>query len=157
MLQIVTDWCDHLRTRLHWGEDDPLFPKTKMGLAASGAFQADGLARKHWSGTGAIRALYQQAFAAAGLPYFNPHYFRDTLTGLGMRICRTAEDFKAGSQNLGHERVLTTFTSYGRVSSTKQAELIRGLGEVEAIPAIDPALNAQVLAALQHANGAGTP
>jgi integrase len=149
-LQIVTEWCEHLRTRLHWGEDDPLFPKTKMGLAASGGFQADGLAREHWSGTGAIRALYQQAFAAAGLPYFNPHCFRDTLTGLGMRICRTAEEFKAWSQNLGHEHVLTTFTSYGKVSYAKQAELIRGLGQVQAKPAIDPALVAQVLSAIQN-------
>lgn len=152
-LQIVTDWCEHLRTRLHWGEDDPLFPKTKMGLGASGGFQANGLAREHWSSTGAIRALYQQAFAAAGLPYFNPHCLRDTLTGLGMRICRTAEEFKAWSQNLGHEHVLTTFTSYGKVSSAKQAELIRGLGQVQATPVIDPALVAQVLAALQQANG----
>lgn len=25
-LQIFTDWCEHLRTKLLWGDDDPLFP-----------------------------------------------------------------------------------------------------------------------------------
>jgi hypothetical protein len=89
------------------------------------------------------------------LPYFNPHCFRDTLTGLGMRICRTAEEFKAWSQNLGHEHVLTTFTSYGKVAPAKQAELIRGLGQAQVTPVINPALVAQLLVALQQGNGGG--
>lgn len=127
-LQIVTDWCDHLRTGLLWGEDDPLFPKTLIGLGEQGGFQATGLARDHWSGTGSIRAIYREAFAAAGLPYFNPHCFRDALVQLGERICTTPEQFKAWSQNIGHERVLTTLTSYGKVPAARQAELIRGLG-----------------------------
>lgn len=37
-----------------------------------------------------------------GLPYFNPHRFRDALTTLGMQICRDAEDLKAWSRTLGH-------------------------------------------------------
>jgi len=126
-LQIVTDWCEVLRTRLLWGEDDPLFPKTLMGLGAAGGFTAIGLARGHWSGTGPIRAIYKDAFTAAGLPYFNPHCFRDALVQLGERICTTPEQFKAWSQNLGHERVLTTLTSYGTVPPARQAELIRGM------------------------------
>lgn len=128
-LQIAEDWCEHLRSALLWGDDDPLFPKTQMGLGEQGGFTATGLAREHWSGTGPIRAIYKLAFATAGLPYFNPHCFRDALTTLGMQICRNAEDLKAWSQNIGHERVLTTLTSYGKVSAARQAELIRGLGQ----------------------------
>lgn len=126
-LPIFTDWCDQLRNRLLWAEDDPLFPKTLVGLGDQGGFQAIGLAREHWSGTGPIRTIYMQSFGAAGLPYYNPHCFRDTLTTLGMQICRSAEDLKAWSQNIGHEQVLTTLTSYGRVPAARQAELIRGL------------------------------
>ena len=48
-------------------------------------------------------------------------------TMLGERTCRTPEQFKAWSQNLGHEDVLTTFTSYGAVSPHRQAEIILGL------------------------------
>lgn len=126
-LQIVTDWCDHLRTDLLWGDDDPLFPKTQIGLGEQGGFQAMGLARDHWRGTGPIRKIYKDAFTAAGLPYFNPHCFRDTLVQLGERACVTPEQFKAWSQNIGHDRVLTTLTSYGKVPAARQAELIRGL------------------------------
>ncbi|MCP5379308.1 MAG: tyrosine-type recombinase/integrase [Novosphingobium sp.] len=128
-LQIVTDWCEHLRKGLLWGDDDPLFPKTQIGLGEQGGFTATGLAREHWSGTGPIRAIYKDAFAAAGLPYFNPHCFRHTLARLGEQICPTIEAFKAWSQNIGHEKMLTTLTSYGTVPAAKQAELIRGLGQ----------------------------
>lgn len=40
-------------------------------------------------------------------------------------MCQTPEQFKAWSQNLGHESPLTTFTSYGKVSLHRQGELIR--------------------------------
>jgi hypothetical protein len=46
---------------------------------------------------------------------------------LGERVCRTPEEFKAWSQNLGHEQVLTTFSSYGEVSPHRQAQIIRSL------------------------------
>jgi integrase len=155
--QIAEDWCEHLRTTLLWGDEDPLFPKTRMGLAEHGGFMATGLTREHWSGTGPIRAIYREAFEAAGLPYFNPHCFRDALVQLGERLCTTPEEFKAWSQNIGHERVLTTLTSYGKVPAARQAELIRGLGQVQVTPAIDPALVAQLLAALQQSQqAAGT-
>ncbi|QZH74148.1 MAG: tyrosine-type recombinase/integrase [Erythrobacter sp.] len=128
-LQIATDWCDHLRAQLQWGDDDPLFPKTQIGLSAQGGFQAIGLAREHWTGTGPIRNIYKEAFTAAGLPYFNPHCFRNTLTQVAERICTTPEQFKAFSQNIGHDKVLTTLTGYGHVPAARQAELMRGMGE----------------------------
>lgn len=131
-LQIVTDWCEHLRKDLLWSEDDPLFPKTQIGLGEQGGFAAMGLARDHWNSTGPIRAIYEEAFAAADLPYYNPHCFRHALARLGEQICPTIEAFKAWSQNIGHERMLTTLTNYGTVPADKQAELIRGLGEKRA-------------------------
>lgn len=141
-LQIVTDWCQHLRERLLWSESDPLFPKTLVGLGATGGFTAIGLSREGWSNAGPIRTIFRDAFAAAGLPYFNPHSFRNTLVQLGERLCTTPESFKAWSQNLGHEGVLTTLTSYGRVSPQRQAELIRDLGRaaIGADPLNDPAV-----------------
>jgi integrase len=92
-------------------------------------FEAAGLDRKSWSGAGPIRAIFRGAFTAAGLQYFNPHSFRKTLALLGGQKCRTPEEYKAWSQNLGHEDVLTTFSSYGEVSSYRQAEIIRSMGK----------------------------
>lgn len=71
-----------------------------------------------WRSAAAIRRIFRQAFERVELPYFNPHRFRKTLGALGEKVCITPEQFKAWSQNLSHENVLTTFTSYGNVTST---------------------------------------
>lgn len=52
----------------------------------------------------------------------------NTLVQLGQDVCKSPEQFKAWSQNLGHEKVLTTFLSYGEVACQRQGEIIRGLG-----------------------------
>ena len=130
---VVADWVTYLRAGKLWGLDDPLFPATKVVVGDNLRFGAVGLDRKHWSSAGPIRTIFKQAFAAAGLPYFNPHSFRKTLALLGGQKCKTPEEYKAWAQNLGHEDVLTTFRSYGDVSSYRQVEITRSF----ASPALD--------------------
>lgn len=126
---VLGDWINHLKGKLWFGADDPLFPATKVALTNAGLFGAVGLSRDHWKNAAAIRRIFKSAFEAVGLPYANPHSLRDTLAMLGEQRCRTPEAFKAWSQNLGHEQVLTTFTSYGTVATNRQAELITQLRE----------------------------
>ena len=132
---IVRDWIAYLKTEHLFGPDDPLFPKTKVALNNSGLFGPAGLSREHWSTAATIRGIFKASFEAADLPYANPHSLRDTLASLGEDRCQSPEAFKAWSQNLGHEKVLTTFTSYGAVSSSRQAEIIRSLKEQSSDPA----------------------
>jgi len=127
--RIITDWVTYLRKVKVWGNDDPLFPATHVIPGATRQFEAVGLKREHWATATPIRAIFREAFEAAGLPYFNPHSLRDTLAQLGEKICQTPEEFKAWSQNLGHERVLTTFYSYGEVGTRRQGEIIQSLVE----------------------------
>jgi len=126
--EIVAEWVSYLRDVKLWGNDDPLFPATRVALGATHQFEAAGLARVHWSTASPIRTVFREAFIDAGLPYFNPHSFRNTLVQLGQVVCKTPEQFKAWSQNLGHEKVLTTFLSYGEVACQRQGEIIHNLG-----------------------------
>lgn len=126
--EIVEAWVNHLRRACLWGNEDPLFPATRVAVGVEQRFEAVGLDRKPWASASAIRAIFKEAFAAAGLPYFNPHSLRSTLAHLGEATCKTPEQFKAWSQNLGHEGVLTTFYSYGTVQPQRQGELIKALG-----------------------------
>jgi integrase len=125
--QIVVEWVAYLRIEKLWGNDDPLFPATRVALGPTRQFEAVGLERAHWSSATAIRAIFRECFDNAGLPYFNPHSFRNTLVRLGETVCQTPEDFKAWSQNLGHEGVLTTFLSYGAVADSRQGAIMQGL------------------------------
>lgn len=125
---IVAEWTCFLTQEKLFGPDDPLFPATRIEVGAvSRHFEVTGLERKGWGNTSAIRRIFRQAFEAAGLPYFNPHCFRNTLAALGEKLCKTPEEFKAWSQNLAHEHVLTTFTSYGAVARDRQADILNGL------------------------------
>jgi len=85
------------------------------------------LERIHWSSASPIRGIFREAFQGSGLPYFHPHSFRRTLARLGEDRCKSPEEFKAWSQNLGHEKVLTTFLNYGSVTRNRQAEIMRSL------------------------------
>lgn len=125
--QIVIDWVSYLRKEKLWSNDDPLFPKTQIAVGSSQQFEVIGLKREHWSTAAPICAIFRDAFYSVGLPYFNPHSFRNTLVQLGQKLCKTPEQFKAWSQNLGHDNVLTTFTSYGEVGRQRQADILKEL------------------------------
>jgi integrase len=126
---IVADWMAFLRTELLFGFDDPLFPATHIVVGDDGRFKADGLVRKAWSNAGPIRKVFKEAFETAGLPAFNPHSLRKTLAQMGQKRCRTIEQMKAWSQNLGHEELMTTFASYGNLGRSQQADLMATLAK----------------------------
>ncbi|MBV9288213.1 MAG: site-specific integrase [Hyphomicrobiales bacterium] len=124
---IVVDWITFLTKERMFGPDDPVFPATKVAIGESGLFESAGLDRVGWRNAAPIRRIFKEAFEAAGMPYYNPHSFRKTLGALGERICSTPEAMKAWSQNLAHESVLTTLTSYGAVRQERQAEILNEL------------------------------
>ncbi len=151
--EIVEDWTCELREVHLRAGSDPLFPATAMSLGEGGGFQRQGLARHGWASTGPVRDVFRRGFAAAGLPYFNPHSFRDMLVRHAMALDLTPEEMKAWSQNLGHSDVLTTFTSYGQVPVHRQGELVRGTAAGRTVAATDPVLIAQVIAAMRKMPG----
>jgi hypothetical protein len=93
--EIVVEWVNYLRNEKLWGNDDPLFPATRVAVGDEHRFQVIGLDRKHWRNATAIRTIFREAFQAAGLPYFNLHSLRNTLVQLGQTLCKTPEEYKA--------------------------------------------------------------
>ena len=124
--KIVMDWVTHLRDELGFSGDDPLFPKTHMSQDQDDCFIADGLTRDFWSNAEPVRKIFKAAFKDAGLSNYTPHSFRRTLVQIAYQRALPLAEFKAWSQNLGHEGMLTTLTSYGRIDVQQQGELVRG-------------------------------
>ncbi|MEO1686686.1 MAG: integrase [Pseudomonadota bacterium] len=123
--RFALDWLQELRQSLLFGPGDPILPRQKTGLSKNGGFQAAGLEAVPYASSAPVAAICRNAFVAAGLPPFTPHPLRKTLVDLASVHCRTPEQFKAWSQNIAHEDVLTTFRSYGAVAPGRQGELIR--------------------------------
>jgi len=70
-------------------------------------------------------------------------------------VCQNPEQFKAWSQNLGHEAVLTAFLSYGAVAPRQQGQIIQTLAMGTAQPHGQAEVAAQTV--LQTMSGAGLP
>ena len=128
---IVVEWVEYLKNKLLFGNDDPVFPQTEVKQNKHKRFIAHGLQKQHWSSANPIRTIFKKAFKDAGLEYFNPHSFRNTLVQLGQRVCASPEEMKAWSQSLGHDSVMTTFTSYGEVSPEREKKVFENLASVK--------------------------
>jgi integrase len=126
--RLVREWIAELSTEHLWGGEDPLFPATLIQQGSDHQFRPVGIERRHWRSADAARKIFGDAFQAAQLPRFHPHSFRHALAKFGESVCTTPEQFKAWSQNLGHQNVLTTLSSYGEVSAHRQADIIKALG-----------------------------
>ncbi len=123
---IVKEWVIELKDELLWSATGPLFPSTVVAPSEGGAgFVPVGLAKTGWTTSSPIRDVFRKAFAASGLPYFNPHSFRDMLVAHALSLDLPAGELKAWSQNLGHADLLTTLRSYGQLPTTKQGELVK--------------------------------
>jgi hypothetical protein len=107
-----------------------------------------------WANANPVRDAFRDACQFAGLSYFNPHSFCNTLVQLAYEWKLDPEAFKAWSQNLGQESVLTTFCSYGEIPPARQGEIIRGLAKRSlAAPADPPPEVLRWLASFPRRNG----
>lgn len=122
---IFLDWVAFLRNDELFGEHDPLFPKTALGHDSDHCFKAAGLSREHWENASPVRTIFKTAFRNADLPEFTPHRFRNMIVAEMYRRQLTVTEFKAWSQNLGHEGAMTTLTSYGKIGLEEQGRLVR--------------------------------
>lgn len=134
---IFLDWVSFLIRDKGFGPQDPVFPKTVVNPGADQIFAPQGIGRAHWSNAAPVRKCFKAAFARVGLPFTKPHTVRDTLTQLAYSLRLDAQGMKAWSQNLGHDKPLTTFNSYGRLSREQQGKVIAALGQRDGSDALD--------------------
>jgi len=123
--QIFLDWVDYLKSQELFADHDPLFPKTALGHDDNDCFIPTGLSREHWANASPVRTIFKAAFEAAQLPVFTPHSFRHMIVAQMYDRNLSVAQFKAWSQNLGHEGAMTTLTSYGKLSLHEQERLVR--------------------------------
>ena len=123
--QIFLDWVRYLREDQFFADNDSLFCKTAIGHDENDCFIASGLSREPWANASPIRGIFKVAFEAAGLPEFTPHSFRRMIVSEMYKRGLSVAEFKAWSQNLGHEGAGTTLSSYGKLSLEEQGRLIR--------------------------------
>ena len=124
----VLEWERYLSQVKLFGSSDPLFPRSKVAQGDGGlSFECQGIEPVFWRGTGAIRLMLRQRAEAAGLDYYYPHSFRHAHVHLALKHADNGEQVRAISQNLGHEHIATTLTSYGKLDQYRMSDAIQSL------------------------------
>lgn len=127
--EIFTDWFTYITETLGFKDNDALFPKQFVkNNPEKMAFEAAGLSREHWATAQTVRDIFKQAFNGAGLQYYIPHSFRKTLVLWAMEHC-SQRQFKAISQNIGHENAMTTYNAYGKLPIHDQRKAVFSIEE----------------------------
>lgn len=125
LLREIQTWYDHLAGQRLFGAGDPLFPRTKVIQDANAlSFVTAGVEPVFWQTAGPVREILRQRSSSAGLKYYKPHSFRHACAQHGIRACNNPEQLKALSQNLGHEDVATTLTSYGTLDPYRVRDVV---------------------------------
>jgi len=92
-----------------------------------GKFTYECLSRDPYANSAHVNAVIRGAFSQVQMHPFTPHSIRKTL-GQEMSDRKLPLDAqKAWSQNLGHENMATTISSYLPVSLQEQGKLIKAL------------------------------
>ena len=111
-----------------FGSADALFPKNDQSTPQ---LSTSHLGNTEWKSTSSARKIITGHFVKHGLPAYCPHSFRNSLTQLAYKVCRTPEEFKAWSANLGHKSPRTTFDSYGHIDESRQGDIILSFSQSE--------------------------
>jgi integrase len=124
-LDIFNDYYRMLKEDRLFGPDDPLFPTIQHGVTADKRV----LSKQPWSsGQGALKAV-KAAFQSVGMEAYPAHSIRHTLAAYGEEVCKTPAEWKAWSQNLGHDDTRTTFDCYGYMDHSTQEKNIKKFWE----------------------------
>lgn len=82
LMVTLTEWVQHLRDDKLWGNDDPLFPATRVVIGKTGEFEVNGLDKKHWRNSTPYEKSSARPSKEPTYP-ITPHSFRHTVVCLG--------------------------------------------------------------------------
>ncbi|PCK00086.1 MAG: hypothetical protein COA45_04190 [Zetaproteobacteria bacterium] len=116
----VIEWRQYLRS-LGFKDGDPLFPKVDNRFSTKNLLEQSIQKTSIKSGT-TIRTIFKKAFESADLEYIKPHSFRKTWVRYAEY--QSPAFLNAVRQNLGHNSIDTTISSYGDLSMAEQRRII---------------------------------
>lgn len=122
---VVEDWVARV-TDMGLRPNDALFPEIRMLQQAADPERRQAI--EPMQSISAVTDAFRLASRGATQDY-SPHSARHTLAHLGDQLCRTGEQRKAWSLNLGHSSEAITWAHYGKISDTRRDEVFEAFDE----------------------------
>lgn len=151
--KVLVAWLEE-QSALGYGPRDALFPPDAHLSRVSGLSGSNDRIIEPWMTDQGVRRAFRVGCESAGLPYFNPHSAKHYLVSVRDEYCRTPEQRKAWSYNLGHEHEQITESSYAKMNDQRRNDAFDKLmaGDVETEAEKD-----RLLAYHEHRLSQGTP
>jgi len=148
LLGFVVDWTNYLTNKRQYSSKNPLFPRTRVFRSEeTSEFRALEVEPVFWKSAGPIREILKSRSKKASMTYYKPHSFRHAASQLALRQCTSPEEIRAVSQNLGHENVGTTLTSYGKLDGQRVHRVVESIDfQASSLKKLDPQLISQLQA-----------
>jgi len=126
LISYIVEWYYHLRDVKMFDNTKPLFPSTNIEQISKvqHTFVAKGVSSEFWANTSPMRKIFKARMEGQNLEYYSPHKFRHFAISEANKYAVGAEQMKAISQNVGHERLTTTFYGYGAIDNYRVANII---------------------------------
>jgi integrase len=124
---IVRTWSEEL-IGLGLREEDALFPSDKDLESWAVWRNVDRAVIEPAKTNAAVRRAFMRCCKAASLQYFNPHSARHYLMSIRDEHCRTIEQRRAWSYNLGHDKETTSELNYAVMTDKKRDAAFADLG-----------------------------
>lgn len=148
--EIVRDWQVEL-LKLGFQETDALFPDEKFLLQNVGASCSDRILAM--SSTHAVATAFKTASGSVGKS-FSPHSAKHLIGQLSLKICKSPEELKVWSINMGHENEEVTLRYYKQIPEERVFEVFEQFDEETEDAADDKDL---MLLYHEHKLDRGTP
>ena len=92
------EWYKYLKEEKLFGNNDPLFPRTKHTQTAENlSFVCEEIEPHFWQSYSSISKVFKERAKKAGLPAFSPHKFRHLSIYLALQKCKNGLEIKAAT------------------------------------------------------------
>lgn len=125
LLKHFLDWITYLKDSRKFTLDDPIFTSTQSKFKqGTNSYIAIDVSNKRWESTNPINNILKKRSKEAGLKYYNPHSYRDTIPNLCKKLGLDYEEQSAVSLNLGHKTLSITEANYGKMKPTTRLDML---------------------------------
>lgn len=126
LLGYFLEWFNYLKEEKLFDVAKPLFPASNVELLSETehTYIVNGVTNEFWKNASPMRKVFKNRAEQMKLEYFSPHKFRHFAISQANKYAYGAEQMKAISQNVGHERLSTTFYGYGAVDPYRVSDII---------------------------------
>jgi integrase/recombinase XerD len=124
LISVLDDYIKFLLGDRGLSSNSPLFPRNKKGGPMVAQRELD---TTFWKHTGSANSIFKEALSQLGFNGYCPHSVRNSLVHHGYDLCKSISQIVAWSQNLGHEDVKITFSTYGYLDDFQRGKLINNM------------------------------